>query len=124
MFAPYPMGKDGWYVVTGTRPDGQKIDIWNGGKAPTMAKPDVLESYRDVRWNKYLSSITFDPGSILRPYFADYLCRSWNGARKPDSQVRFIAIDYITRVNPPPGKPFDPWKREGIWMQPCAEQSK
>ncbi|HEY8258580.1 MAG TPA: HTTM domain-containing protein [Gemmatimonadales bacterium] len=122
MFAPYPMPKDGWYQVVGTQPGGRKLDIWNGGIPPTMAQPDVIKSYRDVRWNKYLNAVTFDEFAFLRPYFGSYLCRSWNASHTGPSRVDHISINYIMRINPKPGQPFPPRSTDVLYQQNCPRQ--
>jgi hypothetical protein len=119
MFAPYPMTKDGWFQVVGTEAGGRKLDIWNGGIEPTLRQPDVIASYRDVRWNKYLNAVTFDEKNFIRPEFARWLCSSWNGSHQAGTRISHLSINYISRINPPVGKPFPPYKADVLWQQDC-----
>ncbi len=119
MFAPYPMTKDGWYQVVGTLQSGRQVDIWNGNVTPSMAQPDVLESYRDVRWNKYLNAVGNDQFRSLRPQFGNWLCRAWNEKPEANGWINHVAINYITRLTPPPGRPWAPPKVEALWEQSC-----
>ncbi len=120
MFAPYPSARDGWYQVVGTQSGGRRLDIWNGG-APTDARPaNVLDTYRDVRWNKYLSMIAFDDPNRFRPYFARYFCLNWNASHSGDDRIDHVAINYFLKITPPPGKPFPPVQRQLFWQQSCS----
>jgi hypothetical protein len=120
MFAPYPSHDDGWYVTEGTLRSGKIVDVWNGG-APTERKPaDVMETYRDSKWRKYLTNSWVAINKPYRPYFALYLCRKYN-LRHPDDEMQSIVIDYMLEETPPPGQPVPAPKKVELWRQKCSD---
>lgn len=121
MFAPYPSKEDGWFVTEGTLESGKLVDVWNGG-APTYAKPaDVAATYRDAKWQKYLTNLWPTMNSPHRPYFALYLCREWNERHHDQEELQSITINYMLETTPPPGEPQPTPKKIELWRQKCSD---
>lgn len=98
MFAPAPSRIDGWYVVRGVTADGQPVDVLHDRPGePDFGRPEYLShEYETYRWRKYLIALKNDDHAKYRPYYAKYVCSTWN-ARHPRSE-RLDKIDvYFNR---------------------------
>jgi uncharacterized membrane protein YphA (DoxX/SURF4 family) len=80
IFAPAPPRDDGWYVVPARLKDGSEIDIlWNrpvSWEKPTLGDRAAL--YRNMQWRTYFINLNRAMGKKLYPFYAAYLCRTWN----------------------------------------------
>lgn len=101
MFAPQPKTADSWSVPVGTTADGQRVDAFRGGE-PQFAVDDSGETYPNVSWYLYLTSLPDAP--TLRPGFADYLCDRWD--RQHDSRLASVELIHVTQeMYPEPSAP-------------------
>ena len=124
LFAPYPTIGDGWYQIVGVHPDGSEVDAWNGG-APTTSKPvDVMSTYRDAKWRKYLSNLPYDDYRDHRPVFGAYLCRHWNDRHGGRGGIREVYVNYFRETTPPPGQPITRPTRVELSHQRCSQASE
>ncbi len=95
LFVNHPLKMRGWYVIPATLKDGSRVDLFSGG-ALTYDPPKLVSAtFPDQRWRKYLSGFYYNANRPLRPYYARYLCSSWNAAHKPDRWVRNFEIVYM-----------------------------
>lgn len=94
MFAPAPSRLDGWFVVRGVTAAGAPIDILNKTLGePDWARPRRLTSeYASYRWRKYLIRMKNENEAHFQPYYARYLCRTWNRHRRPDNKATELSV--------------------------------
>ncbi|MDY6764810.1 MAG: HTTM domain-containing protein, partial [Halobacteria archaeon] len=99
MFAPNPLSVDGWIVAPGLLENGTRVDAFHGGSVDWDRPPDITSAYPTARWRKYLVALwRYD--SPHRRYFADYLCRRWNGQHQ--TKLLNVTVYYMeqpTRIN-------------------------
>ncbi len=94
MFAPAVFKDDGWFIVEGTKEDGEKIDLLRQGKPISFDRPAYIAgTYKNDRWRKYAENILFVFNSHYRSYYCHYLMRKWN--ENHDNQVRHLEIIYM-----------------------------
>lgn len=104
MFAPRPMGNDGWIVMVGDLAGGSQVDLWNGGQGVSWERPrEVYKAYRDDRWHKYLCNLEAAPLSEW-PELASYLYRQWNGKNPPSRALKSVEIVFMREKTEPPGR--------------------
>jgi predicted DCC family thiol-disulfide oxidoreductase YuxK len=121
MFAPSPWRDDGWYVVEGYTSGDTVVDPWNGGP-PSWATPaDMAPTFRNSQWRKYLTNIWAVSNRGHRPYFAGYLCRTWNARHPLKEQLDSLVINYMLETTPPPGQPTPTPQKVEIWRQKCTD---
>jgi len=102
MFAPEPLGTDGWYVAPAVTTTGEEMDAWNGGTVSYAKPPDVSKTYPSARWRKYLATVALFDGRSLADEFAGYLCREWNATH--DSKLARVSVVFVaqpTRLDRP-----------------------
>ncbi len=122
MFAPYPIKLDGWYVIPATLRDGTKVDLFTGGRPVSWEKPPSLAAtYKNDRWRSFLMNIVLeDYGHYYLPYYASYLCRSWDESHSFDKQLLSFDIFYMMKMNSIEGPPPVP-KKTHLWHHQCAD---
>lgn len=101
MFAPNPLGTDGWYLMAGTLESGEQVDAFHGGELTFDRPPDLADTMPSARWRKYFGNV-FWGDERLRQDFTSYLCERWN--RTHESTVQEIAFYYMaeeTRLDEP-----------------------
>lgn len=132
MFAAYPRTDDGWYVIPGTLKNGRAVDVYSGNQTVDWENPRSVAatyrgnthwrqtSYAANRWRQYLESVRADDYTYLRPYYAQYLCRSWNAAHSEAEALVELQINYMLETawaeHVPPKA-----KRQELWSQKCSE---
>ena len=101
MFAPAVFKDDGWYILDGTTPEGQHVDLNRKGKPVTLTKPaSVMALFKNDRWRKYSENYLFVSNIYLRPYYCNYLLRVWN--EDPDNTpVQRLDVIYMKEVSQP-----------------------
>jgi hypothetical protein len=94
MFAPTPSRLDGWFVVQGVTAAGAPIDILNKTLGePDWARPRRLTSeYSSYRWRKFLIRMKNEKESQFQPYYARYLCRTWNRNSRPENKAIELSV--------------------------------
>jgi hypothetical protein len=94
MFAPTPLRVHTWYVVEGRLRDGRSVDVWTG-RPVVWEKPANPQPWiNNIRWRAYMRYLTNEPQRSLRPYFASYVCRTWN-----ERQETSEALEEVTLYN-------------------------
>jgi hypothetical protein len=124
LFSPQPAIDDGWFVMEGIKPDGTRVDVWNGGGEPRFEKPlDFTAGYRNEQWIKFLFHMNRTTSDTDRAYFARYLCRNWNENHAAVARVKVIEINYMLELTPPPGRPLPSAKRKLLLTYDCLNES-
>jgi hypothetical protein len=130
MFAPSPLKDDGWMVVLGTLADGSEIDLLHPDRdTPAFTKPhQYSQTHENVRWHTYRGRLYDLEFAGHRPYFAKYLCRSWNRDKIGDSPLRdrrllrFQILYFVERTLPDYQAPDV--RREVLWSHECFPRSE
>lgn len=85
----------GWFVVIGTRVDGQHVELLTGESPPRTTRPEsVFSSYADFRTRRMWEWLLFEPYAPFAPEVARFLCV--DGARAagaPLARVRALFVD-------------------------------
>jgi len=101
MFAPNVFKDDGWYVLEGTTQAGQRIDLNRHGQPVSYAKPaSVVSLFANDRWRKYSENYLFVDHAWMRPYYCNYLLRSWNQHHQ-HSPLHHLSVVYMKEVSQP-----------------------
>ncbi len=102
MFAPSPSRVDGWYVVRGKTNTGAVVDVLhNRPGEPDWSRPIYLaREYATYRWRKFLMLLKNENGAKYRPYYAQYLCRTWNESRTREQQLAELTIYFNREIVP------------------------
>ncbi len=122
MFAPYPMKKGGYVILSATRKDKTKIDLWRNGE-PVVITPQAPYRYDETfpvfRFRKMLENlISKKEYRGVRTNYLRYLCQKWNKKLKenPIEKIEFIHMSIFT---PAPGQPKAPAKENSIANVKC-----
>ena len=122
MFAPYPMKRGGYVILSASRKDKTKIDLWKNG-GPVVVTPQAPYRYDETfpvfRFRKMLDNLVSKKGyEGANKNYLGYLCRKWNKKFKenPIEKIEFIFMSIIT---PAPGLPKAPAKRNLIAKVKC-----
>lgn len=96
--------RDGWYVARARRVDGSEIDpLRRDPQSPvSFEKPEsVSSSFPDMRWRKYLTTLSRRPGERERIPFARWLCRLANQyADTPAHRVTSLDLIFVSEDEP------------------------
>lgn len=122
MFSPFPLRSDGWYVIPGKLKNGKEIDIYRMKQPVDWAKPDSLaDLYPNDRWRSYLMNMYLqEEGEMYIPYYARYLCRSWNEAHEGEEQLKSFDIFYMVKENAIED-PLKPYEKVHLWHHDCIK---
>lgn len=117
MFAPYPMKKGGYIILSATRKDKTQIDLWRNGE-PVIVTPGTPYRYDQTfpvfRFRKMIENlISKKQYKKARINYLRYLCWKWNKKLKenPIEKIEFIHMSILT---PEPGKPKQPAEKKSI----------
>ena len=100
MFAPSVLARSGWFVIPGKLKDGTEVDLYRHGAPVSWAKPpDILSTFRTERWREYLT-VTYIFGSYkpFWPFYADYLCRTWNAHHANEKQLQSLRVVFMFKT--------------------------
>jgi hypothetical protein len=101
MFAPAPSRIDGWFVVRGETPKGPVDVLHERDGEPDWTRPESLaREYPTYRWRKYLIAIKNETHAKYRPYYAQYLCRTWNERHRHDERIDLLEIYFNREIVP------------------------
>ena len=118
MFASPPQS-GGWYVIQGKLKNESLVDLYKDGRPLSWEKPPLVSAtFKDQYWRKYMESLLRPTHSKARLYFAQYLCREWNGSHKGDTLLRELKIYFMsekTLSNNPEAAP----KIKLLWSHQC-----
>jgi len=113
MFAPEPLRRDGWWVVTGVTVDGATWDPLRGA-APDWNKPPRLWSRYGVYWRMYLFNISMPEAGTYQIYFARWLAGR-DRPLPPSQRLRALDLWWVQEDTPAPGTPPPPLQRFRLW---------
>jgi len=121
MFAPFPAKEDGWWVIPAELSDGREIDLRHPQRgAVDYSKPaDVSAEFENIRWHKYLERLWAPQFSANRPYYARYLCRSWNAEHDAGERIKSLKLVYMLELSVPEGQTSTIEQRV-VLRQDCA----
>jgi hypothetical protein len=122
IFAPAPPRDDGWYVIPGRLQDGAEADIFRGGSPVNWDKPDLgLRSaiYQNMQWRTYFINLNRAIGKKLYPFYAQYVCRTWNAQHTEGKRLKSFDIYFMSERTVPPGQQQTVEKKE-TWQQSCS----
>jgi len=90
-------------VSAATLNSGSVIDLNNDNYTPVFDKPAyVLNRFKNDRWRKYTEQLFVNTNSHIRPYYADYLIRTYN-SKHSLNPIANLAIFYMLERTPEDG---------------------
>jgi predicted DCC family thiol-disulfide oxidoreductase YuxK len=118
MFAPDPMGADGWLLMPAKLADGSAIDLLTG------AAPSEEPRYADPlysRWAKVTERVVDGRNTVYRQEYGRMYCRLRNLHLQPgQSPIATFDVIYVQRFVPPLGQGGEPTlQRHQIWSHTC-----
>ena len=121
MFAPNPLGYDGWYVIEGYLRDGRRVNVLHPGQPVTYEQPaSIADEYKNERWRKYLMNLSLPENTQYRLYYGRYLCRSWNALRSTSDPATLITFDiYFMAHQNSIAHPPTVYYRDLLWHHEC-----
>jgi Vitamin K-dependent gamma-carboxylase len=120
MFAPNPLGEDGYWEGPGKLANGTQLDVL-AALAPHML-PDHGWYFR--RWVKYRSELYADTYNGALRMFAGYLCREFNKDTPRDEQLAEFDLIYWQQPSHNPGEAPRDVKRLQKWHHRCLGDIK
>ena len=116
LFAPYPSLDHGWYVLDAHLRDGDEVDLMTG-KPVSWERPRLISAtYKNERWRKYLMNLWTGQFASHRPYYAQYLQRTWNEHHPAAKQVKRLEMTFVLETALPHFQ-VSPQQRVRIWSQ-------
>ena len=117
MFAPDPLGTDGWYVVPGELTNGSEVDVLYESRV-TWERPTRIDAkYPTARWRKYLRNVWTAGNRDHRSYLAHHLCGRWNRSHAVD--VTTVDLYYMSQDSQPYNE-TEPIEKHHIHSHDCA----
>jgi hypothetical protein len=128
MYSPRPAQVSYWFTIPGVLKDGRQVDLLpaaadqesdRAGAVTWEKPPNVNETFRDMYWLRYLTTLTRPDSQERLLHFGGYICRSWN-AWYPDGpmQLQTFEIVYFTQPTLPNGDRGEVENRV-IWQHRC-----
>jgi len=126
MFAPYPMKKGGYIILSATRKD-KTIDLWRNGE-PVVITPQAPHRYDETfpvfRFRKMVENfISKKKHREARQNYLKYLCRKWN-KKVTENPIKKIEFIHMSAITPDPGQPRLPAKENSIATIKCPSPKK
>lgn len=123
MFAPTPPRVYTWSVVEGKLRDGRKVDVWTGrpvtGEKPVGSQPWI----NNLRWRAYMRYLINERQRSLRPYFASYVCRSWNESHHASEALEEVTLYNLDEPISLDGSPRE-IRKTLLWQQLCEPRKE
>jgi len=117
MFAPRPMKEDGWYIAAARLADGSIVDLFQGGKPATLAKPDYIPAlYRNTRWAKHWMNLWMVRYAEYRRFMTAWMRTEWD-RKNPDRKVVGMTLWFQLQITPPPGESRKPPEPIALWSE-------
>lgn len=121
MFAPSPLRKDGWFVMPGIFEDGREEDIFSRSAPVNWEKPKrISRMYANARWRKYMMNLTNEDAHSLIPYYARYVCRSWNKKDSTTPRLKNLQIIFMQEESGP-NYTIKPIEKIVLWKGTCFD---
>ncbi|EDX78342.1 hypothetical protein MC7420_6995 [Coleofasciculus chthonoplastes PCC 7420] len=122
IFAPAPPRDDGWHVIVGKLKDGSEVDLLRNGRSVNWDKPTIKQRnalYPNMQWRTYFINLNRAIGNKLYPYYAEYLCRTWNQQHQGNQQLESLEIYFVDERTVPPGETQNV-EKNSQWQQSCS----
>ncbi|TSC87286.1 MAG: Vitamin K-dependent gamma-carboxylase [Parcubacteria group bacterium Gr01-1014_8] len=120
LFAPNPNRNDGWLVAVATLNNGEQVDLFRGGTPVSFSKPEkVFSIYPSPRWRRYVLHLRSQENARYRPYYAQYLCNSWDQQHDIAMRADNIELIYMLEWTPAPGSPSPTPRPVSLLKQEC-----
>jgi len=122
IFAPAPPRDDGWHVIVGKLKDGSEVDLLRNGGSINWDKPTIKQRnalYTNMQWRTYFINLNRAIGNQLYPYYAEYLCRTWNEQHQGNQQLESLEIYFVEERTVPPRETQD-LEKKNQWQQSCS----
>jgi hypothetical protein len=118
--ALFPAAQDGWYVVPAELVNGLEVDLLQPQREHIdYTRPAHLaDTFSNLRREAYLERLADPHWQSSRPYYADWLCRSWNDTHPPAQGVKTLRIVYLLETAADTGQNPQPEQRV-IWRHNC-----
>lgn len=101
MFSPSVYKEDGFYIYSGYTKTGHYIDLKRDGQPVSYSKPtSIVSEFESDRWRKFGENYLFNNNNYMRPYFCQYLIRSWN-RQHPENPVTDLNILFMKEESLP-----------------------
>jgi len=121
MFAPSPLRKDGWFVMPGTFEDGREVDIFSKSTPVNWEKPKrISRMYSNARWRKYMMNLVDENYRGLIPYYARYVCRTWNKKGPAAPRLKDLQIIFMQEESGP-NYTIKPIEKIVLWKGSCFD---
>lgn len=123
LFAPNPRTRDGWFVLRGTRRDGEQVDLLRPDELLTWEPPELASAtYPTFRWRKYYRDLRRDGRqyTLQRPAYLAYWCREWNRAHSGSARVEALELFFMERKTLLGGG-YRPTERISLAQGSCLE---
>lgn len=128
MYSPYPAKFSYWLTVPGVLRDGRQVDLLQAvshqdpdriGQVSWDKPSNVNETYRDISWLRYLTTLGMPTAQERLLNFGGYICRSWN-EWYPDGPMQLQTFDivYFTQPTLPDGERGEV-QYQVIWQHRC-----
>lgn len=106
MFAPYPTKASGWFIAEAKLKNGTSVDLMREDGKLSWDKPEkVDETFQNYRWRKYLTNMTRNEYKKYRPFYGQYLCRTWNAKHPGNLSVESLEVFFMRKKTLPNYKP-------------------
>lgn len=93
-----------WYVAKGLTRGGDLVDVYRDKKGePSLQVPKYASEGGwdpNYRWRKFVTNLWYPSLSHIRPYYAAYLCRRWNGSHSGADQLDKITVIFAVGGGP------------------------
>jgi hypothetical protein len=112
MFAPDPMVRDGWFVVSARLEDESLVDLLREGAPLDWARPERFGLGLSDRWKEWLMTGREKPGHW--PATARFLAWRWNRDAPAERALVSLSVVYVEEVTLPGGQAAPP-RRVYLW---------
>lgn len=104
MFAPFPHRRGGWFALTGTTAQGNRVNLMHPEQPPADIQPDLISAtYPAQRWRKLLLNLLERRNEPAHPNgLCDYLRRRWDRGHAEPDHLTAVEFVYFSRENGPP----------------------
>lgn len=116
-----PTRSDGWFVVPAELLNGQVVDLYRNGAPLSWERPALVSSlFPDQRWRKYMLNLVLPAYKDYIPYYARYMCRSWNRRHERNEEVKALQVVFMMHQIYRPNQIGDTTKFI-LWNERCQK---
>ena len=101
MYAPQPMGLEGWLLLQGRFENRPLTELFSG-QLWSLDKPqDLSQHYGGMRWRKAIRAQMIDPTHRYREPMVVWACQHWSQVL-PDDPPTYISMVWVFEASGPP----------------------